>query len=117
MPEQEEYLKKHQYGGTIRLGNWPCKIKKGTKLAEIYKDDLVEERHRHRYEFNNDFKEKLENVGLVITGTSPDGKLVEAIELKNHPFFVATQFHPEYRSRPLDPHPIFKAFIEATKNN
>ncbi len=117
MPEQEEYLKKHQYGGTIRLGNWPCKIKKGTRLSEIYKNDLVEERHRHRYEFNNDFKEKLENVGLIIAGTSPDGKLVEAIELKSHPFFVATQFHPEYRSRPLDPHPIFKAFIEAAKNN
>ena len=115
MPEQEEYLKKHQYGGTIRLGNWPCKIKKGTKLAEIYKDNLTDERHRHRYEFNNDFKEKLESVGLIIAGTSPDGKLVEAIELKNHPFFVATQFHPEYRSRPLDPHPIFKAFIEAAK--
>jgi len=115
MPEQEEYLKKHQYGGTIRLGNWPCKIKKGTKLAEIYKEGLIEERHRHRYEFNNDFKEKLESVGLIVSGTSPDGKLVEAIELKDHPFFVATQFHPEYKSRPLDPHPIFKMFIEATK--
>lgn len=115
MPEQEEYLKKHQYGGTIRLGNWPCKIKKGTKLAEIYKQDLVNERHRHRYEFNNDYRERLEKAGLIISGTSPDGKLVEAIELVDHPFFIGTQFHPEYIARPLRPHPIFLAFIEAIK--
>ncbi len=115
MAEQEEYLKKHQYGGTIRLGNWPCKIKKGSKLFEIYKKDLVEERHRHRYEVNNDYREALEGVKVVISGTSPDGKLVEAIELKDHPFFVGTQFHPEYKSRPLDPHPIFVKFIEAVR--
>ena len=113
MPEQEEYLKKHQYGGTIRLGNWPCKIKEGTILKKIYGKSEVQERHRHRYEFNNIFRERLEKVGLVISGTSPDGKLVEAIELKDHPFFVATQFHPEYKSRPLDPHPIFVEFIKA----
>lgn len=125
MPEQEEYLRKHQYGGTIRLGNWPCKILKGTLLEKIYKPTpnpsldkegnknlIVNERHRHRYEFNNIFREQLEKVGLVISGTSPDGKLVEAIELKDHPFFVGTQFHPEYRSRPLDPHPIFVEFIK-----
>lgn len=117
MPEQEEYLKKHQYGGTIRLGNWPCRIRKGSKLAQIYGKDLVQERHRHRYEFNNDYRETLEKVGLIVSGTSPDGKLVEAIELKDHPFFVATQFHPEYKSRPLDPHPIFVAFVGAMKNN
>jgi len=117
MSEQEEYLKKHQYGGTIRLGNWPCEIKKGTLLEKIYGKNLVEERHRHRYEFNNEYREILEKNGLVISGTSPDGKLVEAIELspKDHPFFVATQFHPEYRSRPLSPHPIFVAFLEAIK--
>jgi len=117
MSEQEEYLKKHQYGGTIRLGNWPCKIKKGTLLEKIYGQNLVEERHRHRYEFNNDYREILEKNGLIISGTSPDGKLVEAIELsqKDHPFFVATQFHPEYKSRPLSPHPIFVSFIEAIK--
>jgi CTP synthase len=115
MPEQEEYLKKQQYGGTIRLGNWPCKIKKGSKLAEIYGQDLVNERHRHRYEFNNDYREALEKVGLIISGTSPDGKLVEAIELANHPFFVATQFHPEYIARPLSPHPIFLAFLKAVE--
>jgi len=112
MPEQEEYLRKHQYGGTIRLGSWPCKINKGTLLENIYGKNLVKERHRHRYEFNNIFREQLEKVGLVISGTSPDGKLVEAIELKDHPFFVGTQFHPEYRSRPLDPHPIFVEFIK-----
>jgi CTP synthase len=115
MPEQEKYLKRRQYGGTIRLGNWPCKIKKGTRLAKIFEESLVLERHRHRYEFNNEFREKLEKVGLVISGTSPDGKLVEAIELsrKIHPFFIGTQFHPEYRSRPLDVHPIFVEFIKA----
>ncbi len=111
MPEQEKYLKKHQYGGTIRLGSWPCKINKGTLLQNIYGQNLVKERHRHRYEFNNEFRAQLEKVGLVVSGTSPDGKLVEAIELKGHPFFIGTQFHPEYRSRPLDPHPIFVEFI------
>ena len=120
MPDQREYLEKHQYGGTIRLGDWPCSIKRGTKLAEIYSEDrhaslamTIEERHRHRYEFNGEFREKFEKAGMVISGTSPDGKLVEAIELKNHPFFVATQFHPEYKSRPLDPHPIFVEFLKA----
>ena len=137
MREQEKYLKNHQYGGTIRLGNWPCKINKETLLEKIYnsktsvsplrKGDnaslfqgrmsegrvgLIQERHRHRYEFNNKFREQLEKVGLVISGTSPDGRLVEAVELKGHPFFVGTQFHPEYRSRPLDPHPIFVEFVK-----
>ena len=118
MPEQEEYLKKHQYGGTIRLGSWPCKINKGTLLEKIYKKNEVQERHRHRYEFNNEFKVQLEKVGLIVSGTSPDGKLVEAIELSKtvHPFFVGTQFHPEYRSRPLDPHPIFVEFIKTANN-
>ena len=113
MPDQERYLAKRQYGGTIRLGAWPCKIKKGTKLWSIYKKDLAMERHRHRYEFNNKFKKQFEKVGFVISGISPDGKLVEAIELKNHRFFIGTQFHPEYISRPLTPHPIFVSFLEA----
>lgn len=113
MPDQAEYLKKKQYGGTIRLGNWPCKLIKGTKVYAAYNDQkVVAERHRHRYEFNNVFRKKFENLGLIISGTSPDGKLVEAIELKNHPFFVGTQFHPEYKSSPLNPHPLFKAFIK-----
>lgn len=114
MPDQKEYLAAHQYGGTIRLGAWECVVKKGTRLAECYKTFKVSERHRHRYEVNNEYREILENKGLVVSGTSPDGKLVEAIELpKNvHPFFVGTQFHPEYKSRPLSPHPIFVKFIQ-----
>ena len=116
MPDQKKYLEAHQYGGTIRLGAWPLKIKEGTILKKIYGKNLVtDERHRHRYEVNNEFREQLEKAGLVISGTSPDGKLVEAIELKDHPFFVATQFHPEYISRPLSPHPIFVEFVRSLK--
>ncbi|RLC34528.1 CTP synthase [Candidatus Shapirobacteria bacterium] len=116
MPDQEEYLKNKQYGGTIRLGNWTCKIKRGSLLAKIYgRKKVVEERHRHRYEFNNKYRKVFEKEGVVFSGLSPDGKLVEAIELKNHPFFVGTQFHPEYRSRPLDLHPIFVEFVKAVK--
>jgi CTP synthase len=138
MPDQLEYLKKKQYGGTIRLGSWPCKLTEGSKLAEAYKKygqdkdapwytednfktsnkkGVVFERHRHRYEVNSEYREQMERAGLMIAGTSPDGKLVEAVELKNHPFFVGTQFHPEYISRPLRPHPIFMAFVEAVKKN
>lgn len=126
MPKQKEYLAKRQFGGTIRLGDWPCKVKKGTKLFEIYSKHanissnlksqasslVVSERHRHRYEFNNFYKKQFEAKGFIISGTSPDGKLVEAIEIKDHPFFVGTQFHPEYISRPLTPHPIFVGFLE-----
>lgn len=115
MPEQKKYLEAYQYGGTIRLGSWPCKITPKTILRNIYKTGEVNERHRHRYEVNNEYREILEKKGLVISGTSPDGKLVEAIELLKsaHPFFVGTQFHPEYKSRPLSPHPIFVEFIKA----
>lgn len=125
MPEQEKYLAAHQYGGTIRLGAWPCTIKKGTLLERAYAKYGIEpntianlqvsERHRHRYEFNQEFRTRLEEKGLVVSGTSPDGALVEAIELpeQKHPFFVGTQFHPEYKSRPLSPHPLFVAFMEA----
>ena len=140
MPDQAEYLKKGQYGGTIRLGAWPCSLKKGSKLEAAYNkfgsqksapwhqsNDLnkkfnnnkltVFERHRHRYEFNGKYRQQFEKAGLTISGTSPDGKLVEAIEITNHPFFLATQFHPEYISRPFNPHPVFMAFIEAIKKN
>ena len=114
MPDQEKYLAKRQYGGTIRLGAWPCRIKKGTRLSKIYKSQTtVYERHRHRYEFNNGYRARFEKAGFVISGSSPDGKLVEAIELKNHKFFIGTQFHPEYISRPLTPHPIFISFLKA----
>ncbi len=112
MPNQKEYLAKKQYGGTIRLGMWPCKLKSNSRLSKIYGNKrLIFERHRHRYEFNNIYKERFEKSGMVFSGTSPDGKLVEAIELKNNKFFIGTQFHPEYLSRPLTPHPIFVSFL------
>jgi len=114
MPEQEKYLAAHQYGGTIRLGAWPCCLTKGSKMAVAYGQNLISERHRHRYEFNNQYKKQFEEKGLLFSGTSPDGQLVEAIELPNHPFFVGTQFHPEYKSRPLKPHPLFLKFIKAS---
>lgn len=111
MDEQQHVVDK---GGTMRLGNYPCKLAKGTKAAVAYGDEeLIQERHRHRYEFNNDYREQLEAAGLVISGVSPDDKLVEIIELKDHPFFVASQFHPEFKSRPAKPHPLFDAFIKA----
>ncbi|MFZ5424998.1 MAG: CTP synthase [Patescibacteria group bacterium] len=123
MPDQEKYLKEKNYGGTIRLGAWPCKLSENSTILESYKkyapnmleENIVNERHRHRYEVNNDYKEKLQAAGLIISGTSPDDKLAEAIELPKdkHPFFVATQFHPEYKSRPLRPHPLFCSFLEA----
>ncbi len=114
MDYQKELIKNKQFGGTIRLGAWPLKIEKGTLLEKIYgKNTILNERHRHRYEFNNKYKEAFERAGFVISGTSPDGKLVEAIELKNHKFFVGTQYHPEYISRALYPHPIFMEFLKA----
>jgi CTP synthase len=117
MPEQAELLAKKQYGGTIRLGAWPCELKAGTHLAKAYANKFAEqtvisERHRHRYEFNNAYRKQLEEAGLVVSGTSPDDKIVEAIEIADHPFFIGTQFHPEYISRPLDPHPLFVEFVK-----
>jgi CTP synthase len=117
MPEQKELIAKKQFGGTIRLGGWPCKLVPGTRLYRAYEKKLgkitkpISERHRHRYEFNNKYREELEKLGLKVAGTSPDGKIVEAVEISNHPFFVGTQFHPEYISRPLDPHPLFVEFV------
>lgn len=101
-------------GGTMRLGVYPCKLKKGTLAYDAYKQKNVEERHRHRYEFNNKYLELLEEKGLVIAGTSQDDKLVEIIELRDHPWFVASQFHPEFLSRPNRPHPLFLNFVEAS---
>ncbi len=119
MPEQAELIKNRGYGGTIRLGSWPCKMVKNTRLEKAYDKmgfkDVINERHRHRYEFNNDFRELFEKNGLTISGTSPDGKIVEAIEIKDHPFFVGVQFHPEYISRPLNPHPLFVEFVRVLK--
>ncbi len=112
IPKQKHILEEGRYGGTIRLGAWPCQLKKGTRIAQIYKKDKIFERHRHRYEFNNKYREIMEQKGLIISGISPDRKLVEAIEIGNHPFFIGTQFHPEYKSRLLFPHPLFQAFIK-----
>jgi CTP synthase len=101
-------------GGTMRLGAYPCAIKEGTFAYEAYGVPNISERHRHRYEFNNAFKERLEEKGLVISGASPDGELVEIIEIKDHPWFLGCQFHPEFKSRPMDPHPLFREFIRAS---
>ena len=119
MNYQKSLIKNHEYGGTIRLGSYPCKLKRNSRLEKIYslspvRYNLINERHRHRYEFNNKYKSQFEKAGMVISGTSPDGKLVEAIELPKHKFFVGTQFHPEYKSRPLSPHPIFIEFLRST---
>ena len=100
-------------GGTMRLGSYPCAVKDGTKIKEAYGSNLIEERHRHRYEFNNEYREALENGGLVISGTSPDGHIVETVEVADHPFFVGVQFHPEFTSRPENANPIFAAFVKA----
>jgi CTP synthase len=101
-------------GGTMRLGAYPCDIKKDSLAYSAYGISSISERHRHRYEFNNAFKEKLEEKGLVISGTSPDGELVEMVEVKDHPWFLGCQFHPEFKSRPMNPHPLFREFIRAS---
>ena len=101
-------------GGTMRLGQYPCVIKKGTLAAKLYKKYKVNERHRHRYEVNNRFRNKLESKGMVMSGLSPDKKLVEIIEIPSHPFFIAVQFHPEFQSTPLHPHPLFIGLVRAS---
>ena len=111
MPGQSEEIDK---GGTLRLGSYPCRIKKDTKMQECYGTEVISERHRHRYEFNNKYRDILTEAGLVISGTSPDNRLVETVEIKEHPFFVGVQFHPEFKSRPNQAHPLFKGFIAAT---
>ena len=110
MPGQSEDIDK---GGTLRLGSYPCAIKSGTTMERCYKNTLIKERHRHRYEFNNDYAEAFSNAGLTLSGASPDGRLTEAIELSDRPFFVGVQFHPEFKSRPDAAHPLFKGFIGA----
>jgi len=117
MPAQEKFMKKRAYGGTMRLGSWKAKVKKGTIAYSIYKSDLTSERHRHRYEFNDKYAKHFEEKGLVISARSTDEGLAEIIELPKdiHPFYLGTQGHPEYKSRPLSPHPIFLAFLNACK--
>ncbi len=110
LDEQRRVTKK---GGTMRLGSQPCQLVVGTRAAHLYGAFLIHERHRHRYEFNNQYRDMFEKAGFVLSGTSPDGKLVELIELKDHPFYIASQFHPEFQSKPNNPHALFKAFIAA----
>jgi CTP synthase len=100
-------------GGTMRLGAYPCILKEDSVARNAYGKKEISERHRHRYEFNNDFKERLEEAGLIMSGASPDGELVEIVEIEDHPWFLGCQFHPEFKSRPMNPHPLFKSFIEA----
>ncbi len=113
MPEQKALIKEKRMGGTMRLGAYRCKIAPKTMAFKAYGKLEVSERHRHRFEVNNAYREALEAKGLVVSGVNPERDLVEIIELKNHPFFLATQFHPEFKSRPLRPHPLFKEFIRA----
>ncbi len=117
MKEQEALLKEKKYGGTMRLGAYKCKLMPKTISFRVYGKKLISERHRHRYELNNAFRDILQQKGLTIAGVNPEKDLVEIIEIKNHPFFVATQFHPEFKSRPLRPHPLFKEFIQAAIKN
>ncbi len=114
LPGQEENTR---IGGTLRLGAYPCSIKEGTLAEEAYKEKQINERHRHRYEFNNDYISALEKAGLVLSGINEEDDLVEMIEIKDHPWFVAVQYHPEFKSRPTRPHPLFKGFIESAKKN
>ena len=100
-------------GGTLRLGAYPCEIQPGTTMERCYGSLKISERHRHRYEFNNDYREILQKSGMCLSGISPDGKLVETIELTDRPFFVGVQYHPEFKSRPNRPHPLFLGFIGA----
>ncbi|MBS3801289.1 MAG: CTP synthase [Candidatus Thermoplasmatota archaeon] len=113
IPEQVNILQESRYGATMRLGSYPAILKKGTRVHELYGKDEVEERHRHRYEVNPDFVKTLEDGGLVFSGHSPDGILMEFLELPDHPFFIATQAHPEFKSRPIKPAPLFDGFIKA----
>lgn len=113
MPDQEKKLLVRDYGASMRLGSWDCVLRKGSQAESLYKQRRIAERHRHRYEVNNKYRSVLEKAGLVFSGTSPDGKLAEIIELPGHPFFMGSQFHPEYKSRPLRPHPLFFGFMKA----
>jgi CTP synthase len=111
LPEQKDI---EDMGGTLRLGLFPCKLTEGSLAQATYSDELVYERHRHRYEFNNEYREQMEKLGFIFSGTSPDGRLVEIIEIEDHPYFIASQFHPEFRSRPTRPQPLFREFVGAS---
>ncbi len=115
LPDQKDIK---NLGGTMRLGLYPCKLEKGSLAHELYNEELIYERHRHRFEFNNEFKDMIQKAGLKISGSSPDGRLAEIVELSRdiHPFFIAGQFHPEFKTRPGKPHPLFKGFVKAVLN-
>ena len=104
-------------GGTMRLGTYEAILKDESLIKSIYKSKFINERHRHRYEVNINYKDDFERKGMIFSGLSPDNKLPEIVELKNHPWFIGVQFHPEFKSRPLSPHPLFSSFIKAAKNN
>lgn len=104
-------------GGTLRLGSYPCKLAKDSLAYKLYKEELIHERHRHRYEVNNDYRKDLTNNGMMLSGISPDGRIVEMVEIPSHPFFIATQAHPEFKSRPNRPHPLFLGFVNASLDN
>ena len=111
MEDQEDVTEK---GGTMRLGQYPCKLKEGTMARRLYgNQEIVYERHRHRYEVNNDFRAALTDKGMMLSGLSPDGRIVEMVEIPSHRFFLATQAHPEFKSRPTRPHPLFQGFVQA----
>ncbi len=111
MPDQRDMEDK---GGTMRLGLYPAKLTPGSKAAAVYGHEVIYERHRHRFEVNNRYRQTLEAAGMLLSGQSPDGRLVEIVELKDHPWFVASQFHPEFKSRPERPHPLFDGFVAAS---
>ncbi len=114
MPEQKDI---DEMGGTMRLGVFPCKLEENSKAYKAYGEKIIYERHRHRYEFNNEYRKIITDKGMLLSGVSPDERLVEIIEIKDHPWFVGVQFHPELKSRPNRPHPLFKDFIEACTNS
>jgi CTP synthase len=114
MPEQKTVT---DLGGTMRLGSYPCELRAGSKPERLYGTTSITERHRHRYEVNNDYREDLESAGMMLVGQSPDGHIVEMIELKDHPYFIAAQAHPEFKSRPNKAHPLFRGLIEAALKN
>ena len=111
LPDQSDEVDK---GATLRLGSYPCRVAGGSRMRECYGEDIIHERHRHRYEFNNDYREAVSAAGLTLCGTSPDGHIVEAVELSDRRFFIGVQFHPEFKSRPNKPHPLFVGLIGAS---
>jgi CTP synthase len=113
MPDQRDIA---DMGGTMRLGLYPCHLQPGTLAKQAYQEEMVVERHRHRFEFNNAYRDVLQKNGMRLSGLSPDGRLVEIAEMADHPFMLGTQFHPEFLSRPNRPHPLFAAFLKAVKD-